>query len=75
MLMPTAPFKVKVIQPFRELKEGGLKKGAILTVRALAEEQQLGGPFMVYFLIWNAQVKKYMLEPASQFAPADAAEE
>jgi hypothetical protein len=62
-------FKVKVGNPLREEKDCGLKKGEVLTVYYVVHENQIGGPFIVYFLVWNEAKKNFMLEPASQFVP------
>ncbi len=64
-------FKVSVTNPLRKEKDGGLRKDAILTVFHVFHDHQIGGPFIVYFLVWNENKKNFMLEPASQFTPME----
>ena len=69
MLQPIESFKVKVVNPTRKVKDGGLKKGELLTVRAIESEQLLNGTYHIYFMVWNEAVKNFMLEEAVQFKP------
>jgi len=68
-MLPIQPFDVKVVSPAREVKDGGLKKGEIVTVRAFIAEHQVAGPFVIYFLVYSETKKNFMLEPAYQFQP------
>jgi len=62
-------FQVITENPIRAEKDGGLKKGAVLTVFHVFHDHQIGGNFIVYFLVWNENKRNFMLEPASQFTP------
>jgi len=64
-------FQVKATTPLRKEKDGGLRRGETLTVFHVFHDHQIGGPFIVYFLVWNENKKNFMLEPASQFTPSE----
>lgn len=69
MLQNIESFEANVVNPARTIKDGGLKKGIIVTVRAVESEQLLNGEYHVFFFVWNPTVKNWMLEEASQFEP------
>jgi hypothetical protein len=62
-------FEVLVTNPSIPEEEGGLKKGARLHVRGILHDHRIGGPFIVFFLVYNEKKQNFMLEPASQFTP------
>ena len=69
------PFKVRVAKSARAKTEGGLKEGAIVTVRAFNVKRPEEGGVFIRFLVWNSTLKKFMLEEAWQFEPVDEADE
>lgn len=70
-MLPITPFDVEVVNPAREEKDGGLKRGTIVTVRAFIAEHQVTGPYLIFFLVYNFSKNNFMLEPAYQFRPVD----
>lgn len=64
-------FRVKVIKPAMEEKDGGLKKGARFTVYGMMSEQLIDGKLFIYFLVFNPARGNFMLEPACQFEPCE----
>lgn len=66
------PFQVEVVKPLqKEGQKANLRKGDILTVRAIVEEHRLDGNYIILFLVWNAGLDRLMLEHAEQFKPVE----
>lgn len=62
-------FKVIVTKPLRKVKDGGLRQGETLTVYTIIPDHRIGGPYVLYFVVWNEAKQTFMLEPAEQFTP------
>lgn len=70
MVQPITPFQVKVVKPNIPTDKGGLTVGQVLTVRAVHTDGTLQGTF-IYFMVWNEQTQRFMLEASNQFEPVE----
>jgi len=59
-------FKVKVTNPNMPVKQGGLKKGAVLDVFLIYQDSYPGGDIFLYW-VWNEKIGRNLWESANQF--------